>query len=101
MVSEEETLVSICANLQFKEVRELEQFQSEMSGSLRSAQRNQKENLGHCWHFQDYINSCVASPTLYSLYRVAIFVCNCNAASIVTIHYESAWGFTMFHLCLG
>lgn len=71
MISEAEALVSICANLQFGEVCEYHRGSFRIKWLDRSdpdsAQRNQKENLGHCWHFQDYINNCVASLTLYSL----------------------------------
>lgn len=71
MISVAETLISICANLQFREVSEYHRGSSRSTrldfSDTDSAHRNQKENLRHCRRFQDYTSNCIASLTLYAL----------------------------------
>lgn len=78
-----DTRFSMC-NSQFREVCEYHKGSSRIKcqdlSELDSAQRNQKENLRHCWHFQDCINNCVAS-LMACLLQGGIFVCSYKAAA--------------------
>lgn len=83
MISEADTHFNLCM-IQFREVHEYHwgsfRIKCQDLSDPDSAQRNQKENLRHCWHFQDCIYNCVAS-LIARLLQGGIFVYNYKAAA--------------------